>query len=242
MNEHNDPLFDQKRMSTVEHLKEMRARLIIVVLTFILGVVVGWFGQEWIISLFREQVGRLVFFTPAEMFLTKVRIAATLGLLVTVPVFLMQAWLFVMPGLYPHEVKLIRLIVPLAYGLFLAGLAFGYFVLYPTAVRFLMGLAMGSLQPTVSISSHFDLFTGMILPMGLAFEVPLVLYVLARLNLVSPLLLRRRRRHVIFWSFCLAAIMTPPDGATMFLIAVPMVLLFELGLYMARRATGAREV
>lgn len=224
-----------------EHLRELRYRLIIVLLSLLVGVVIGWFGQEWIIRLFQAQVGRLVFFTPAEVFFTKLRIAFSLGLLITLPVLLLQAWLFVLPGLYPDEARLLRRAAPLAYILFHAGLAFGYFVIYPVALQFLLRIAQDGLEPTVSIAGHFNLFSGMILPFGILFQVPLVLYLAARLGLVSPLVLQRRRRHVVFWSVVLAALITPPDGATLFLVAGPMILLFELGLFMARRAAFQKE-
>lgn len=233
---------DRMKMPLVEHLRELRYRLIIVLCSVVVGVVVGWYGQDWLIDLFSAQVGRLVYFTPAELFFTKLRIALTLGLFITLPILLVQAWLFVVPGLYPHEARLVRRAAPLAYGLFLAGLAFGYFVVYPVAVDFLLGGSQEGLRAMVSVARHFELFTAMILPFGLIFQLPLVLYTVVRLGLLSPLVLQRRRRHAIFWSVFLAAAITPPDGVTFFLLAVPTVLLFELGLALARRAARRREV
>lgn len=232
---------DQLKMPVVEHLRELRYRLIIVLLGLAVGVVVGWFGQDWLIDSFAAQVGRLVFFTPAEMFITKLRIAVTLGAFITLPILLVQAWLFVAPGLYPHEARLVRRVAPFAYGLFLAGLAFGYFAVYPTAVRFLLGSSQEGLRAMVSVARHFELFTAMILPFGLIFQLPLVLYTAVRLGLINSLVLHRRRRHVIFWSVFLAAAVTPPDGVTFLLLAVPTIFLFELGLSLARRAARHRE-
>lgn len=227
-------------MPIVAHLQELRARLLIVVAAIVAGAVVGWWGQALLIDLFSTQVERLAFFTPAELFVTKVRMAVSIGLVIALPVFLMQAWLFVVPGLYPHEARLLRRAVPAAFGLFVSGLLFGYALVYPVAVQALLGVGGGRLQPAVSIAEHFELFMAMTVPFGLAFQIPLVVPILARLGLVSPLVLRRRRRHVIFWSFVVAAVITPPDALSQVLLALPTILLFEIALRLARRAIGDR--
>ena len=232
---------EQMKMPVVEHLRELRYRLIVVLLSAAAGAVFGWFAQEPLVELFAVQVGRLVYFTPAELFVTKVRIAVVLGLLVALPVLLVQAWLFVAPALYPHEARLVRRVGPFAYALFLTGLAFGYFVVYPAALRFLVRSSPDGLGPLVSIAKHFELFAAMILPFGFVFQIPLVLYTAARLDLVSPLVLQRRRRHVVFWSVCVAAVITPSDGVTFLMMAVPTIFLFELGLALARRAVRRGE-
>lgn len=234
---------DQHAMSVIDHLQELRRRLLVVAAAAVLGAAAGWKGQERLIDLFHAQVGRLAFFTPAELFVTKVRMACTIGLLAALPVFVLEAWRFVAPGLYPHEYRLLRRVLPAALCLLVLGLAFGCAVVYPAAVRFLVhAAAYGPLEPAVSLSEHFGVFLSLTLPFGLIFQVPLLLPVLARLGWVNPLVLRRRRRHVVFWSFLLAAVLTPPDVVMQFLLAVPLVFMFELGIRLARRAAAQREV
>lgn len=226
---------DLPTMTVVEHLVELRRRLVIVLFSVVAGAVFGWYGQEWLIALFSKQVGRLVFFTPAEMFVTKLRMAATIGVFISLPVALAQAWLFVMPGLYPEERNVVRRCVPIAGCLFVLGTLLGYLAVYPFLLRVLLGMAGLEAAPAVSIADHFSLFLAAVVPFGLMFQVPVAIVVLVRLGLIDPLLLKRRRRHVVFWSFVVAAVISPPDVASQAALALPMILVFELGIRWARR-------
>lgn len=231
---------DAKEMTVVEHLAELRYRLLISLASLVGGGLLGWYGVGWVLNFFASTVGQLVFFHPAEALMTRVKIALTLGTVVSAPVILSQIWLFIMPALFPHERKILVRYVPIALGLFVLGLFFGFFVVYPVALRFFLGIGQ-DIAGAISVAEHFSFFVSMVLPPGLAFQVPLVLHVLGRLGLVNPLLLQRRRRHVIFWAVVLAAVLTPSDGISFFLLALPLIGLFELGLMLARRATQARE-
>lgn len=230
-----------KEMTVVEHLAELRYRLLIGLAGLVAGAVLGWYGVGWVLDFFASTVGQLVFFNPAEAFMTRVKIAVTLGTVVSAPIILSQIWLFVMPALFPHERKMLVRYVPIALGLFVLGLFFGFFVVYPLALRFFLGMGQ-DIDGAISVAEHFSFFVSMVLPASLAFQVPVILHVLGRLGLINPLLLQRRRRHVIFWAVVLAAILTPSDGISLFLLALPLIGLFEIGLMLARRATKAREL
>lgn len=230
-----------KEMTVVEHLAELRYRLLISLASLVGGGILGWYGVGWVLSFFASTVGQLVFFHPAEAFMTRIKIAITLGIIVAAPVILSQIWLFVMPALFPNERKMLVRYVPIALGLFVLGLFFGFFVIYPVALHFFLGVGQ-DIAGAISVAEHFFFFVSMILPPGLAFQVPIVLYVMGRLGLINPLLLERRRRHVIFWSVVLAAILTPSDGISLFLLSLPLIGLFEIGLMLARRATKEREL
>lgn len=223
-------------MTLVEHLAELRLRLIVVLISFVLGAIVGWLGVPYVLDMFEQQVGRLVFFTPAEAFVTRLKIAAFLGLLITGPIAVAQAWLFVMPALFPHERRMLRAYVPISLGLFALGLLFGFYVIYPVALGFVLGVIGSDVQAAISVAELLTFFVGTTVPLGLAFQLPMVLLVVARLRLVNPLVLRRGRRHVIFWTFVLSAVVTPPDVVSQILLALPVLALFELGLCLARRA------
>lgn len=229
-----------KEMTLVEHLAELRWRVLIGLASLVAGAVIGWYGVDWILNFFSSTVGQLVFFNPAEALMTRMKIAVTLGTIVAAPIMLVQAWLFIMPALFPHEREILHRYVPISLGLFALGLCFGFFVIYPLALRFLLGMGEG-MEGAISVAEHFTFFISMILPASLAFQVPVVLHILGRLGLMNPLLLQRRRRHIIFWAFVLAAALTPSDGVSMFLLAVPLIGLFELGMMLARRANAARE-
>lgn len=227
-----------KKMSVVGHLAELRMRLLIVFVSLIAGTVIGWYGVDGVLQLFRERVGTLVFYSPAEAFTTRIRIALTLGAVITLPVLLSQIWLFVMPALFPHERKLVVRYVPIAFVLFVAGVMLGFFVNYPLAVRFLLQTA-GEARPAISVAEHFTFFTAMLVPPGLALQVPLLMHAAGRLGLVSPLVFQRRRRHAFFWSAVIAAYLAP-DVISLFLLTLPLFLLFEAGIHLARRAAAAR--
>lgn len=232
-----DPMHSEKlmQMSVVEHLTELRRRLIIILVSFVLGIIAGWYGQTWLIQVFHQHVERLAFFTPAELFFTKLRIAITIGAVITVPIIFVQSWLFVVPALYPGEERFLRRLMPVAYVLFAAGVLFGYYVVYPTAVHMLLQAGNEQLLSAVSIADHVSFFTGMTIPFGFIFILPLALCVAVRFQFVNPLILRRRRRHVLFWSFVLAAMLSPPDIVTQLILAVPTVISFEIGVQAARR-------
>ena len=161
--------------------------------------------------------------------------------LVAAPILLWELWKFVAAGLYDHERRIVLRVLPFSLLLFFAGFAFGYFVLAEISVRFLCGYGdLTLVQPHVAIGAYLGLLFLLLLVMGLVFQIPLVMTVLSAVGMVQPAFYRGKRRYFILAIFIVAAIITPPDYISQLLVAGPMLLLFELGIYLAAGAARRR--
>jgi sec-independent protein translocase protein TatC len=223
-------------MPLLEHLRELRTRIMKSVFALGLGMVIA-------VPLTYRVIDGLVamcpvcdiqVITPTESIVTYFRVAVILGLVVSTPIILYQSIAFVSPGLHPHERRLLFLMLPGAGALFALGLAFGYTVALPRAVSFLSTFLEDMAAANWTLSNYVAFVTNLMLVIGLTFQTPLVIFVLAKLNLVTPAFLRHYRRHAIVIMATLAAVLTPtPDPLTMVLVLVPMILLYELGIVLA---------
>ena len=169
-------------------------------------------------------------------FLVPVKVTALVGFLIVLPYVLYQAWAFVAPGLYEHEKKLALPTVVASTLLFLLGVAFCYFFVFGKVFTFIHNFAPKSITVAPDIEAYFSFVITMFLAFGIAFEIPIVVVVLARLGLVSIEKLRAARPYVVVGTFVVAAVVTPPDVLSQFMLAVPMCLLYEIGLFFARLA------
>ena len=132
------------------------------------------------------------------------------------------------------ERVVIGILVPSSVLLFFAGLAFAFFLVLPAAVRFFMGMGSDALAPMFTLHQYFDFMLSILLPFGAVFELPLVLVVLARFGIVTSAFMRSKRKHIILWAFVLGALLTPPDVFTQTMIALPLILLYELSYYVVK--------
>jgi sec-independent protein translocase protein TatC len=167
-------------------------------------------------------------------FMVPVKVTAWVALIVVLPYVLYQAWAFVAPGLYAHEKRLALPLVVASTLLFLAGIAFCYYFVFGKVFSFINSFAPQSITPAPDIEAYFGFVLTMFLAFGVTFEVPVVVVVLARAGIVSLEQLRAARPYVIVGAFVVAAIVTPPDVLSQLLLAIPMCLLYELGLLIAR--------
>ena len=225
--------FEAQARALVEHLEELRWRLIVCLLAFGAATAAGWFYVPDVLRYFSATVGRLIFVAPAEAFFARFKIAAGIGLVVSLPVILVQAWRFVLPALFPEEKRVLRSFVWIGVGLFAAGLAFGFFVAYPVSLAFFLGFGTEGLRPAIVISRHLGFFLGTTASFGLAFQLPLVVLALVRLGAVTPERLREMRRSAVFFAFVAAAALTPADAVSQILMALPLVGLYELAVLLA---------
>ena len=232
---------DPNRMTFLEHLDELRRRLVFMAVAIAIGFGIGWLVREPVLDLLLAPVvaclppGTLpVYTTLAEPFLLSMKVAFFTGLVLSFPVLLWQIWGFVQPGLYAHER---RWALPfLAFGslFFLVGCAFGYWIVFPASARFLIGFAGDGLTPMLSVGRLFGFETRLILALGLVFEMPVFIAILSRIGLVSASWLLRHFKHAVVLIAILAAVLTPtPDAVTMLLVALPMTVLYLLGVGVA---------
>lgn len=171
----------------------------------------------------------------ASPFLTPLKFALAAAVTLTVPFLLYQLWAFVAPGLYKHEKRMVLPLMVSSVALFYAGMAFAYFVVFPAVFGFFVHILPPGVQMMTDIKSYLDFAFSMFFAFGVAFEVPVAVVILSWVGAVNPATLAAKRPYVIVGAFVVAAILTPPDVLSQFLLAVPMLLLFELGLFIARR-------
>jgi sec-independent protein translocase protein TatC len=230
-------LEDETTMSLVEHLEELRSRIIVVAVAVGLGAVAGFFVAEPVIRLFRTALpegAQLIQTTVGEAFGAQLQLALVSGLALAMPVILYEVWAFVTPGLTRSERRLVWPMLGVALVLFAAGIGLGYLLL-PLAVNFLLGFSFPDVPPLLGLGEYIGFVTMFLLAFGLALQFPVVMYVLARLGIFSYRFLARRRRSVIVLIVLVAVLITPGDivvgSAT---LAFVMYGLFELTLQLIR--------
>lgn len=225
------------RMPFLEHLDELRRRLTWIAFGILAGVVVCYaFSNEilnFLLEPIRQQMGQLAVIRPAEAFLNRIKAAFVGGIFLSAPWIIYQLWAFIAPGLYPRERRWVVPVVVVGSVLFLAGAAFCYAVALPAAVGFLASQAE-SFDSNVTVDHAFRFCTKLLLGLGVTFELPLVMFALARLRLIRARRLARRLDLAVFVCFLAAAILTPtPDILTMSIFALPMIALYLVGLGVA---------
>jgi len=231
---------DGSIMSLVDHLGELRTRIFRSLLAVALGSVVGFiFAQqiiEFLVQPLPEGGRELQVLDPGGAFLINLRIAFVVGVILAMPVILLQAWRFVAPGLTALERRIVRPWIPLALGFFALGVALAYVVL-PYAVAFLVSFGSDVLVVRLAAGPYFDFVTTMFLAFGLVMEFPILLFGLSRVGLVTSDRLRRARRFVILGIAIFAAVVTPGgDLVSPFALGLTMYTLFELTLFAIRRS------
>lgn len=235
-----------------EHLEELRARLIKALLAWGLGMAVAYNYRTPLLELLKRPLEQaelthglsvdLIVLTITEPFTTALQIAAFGGLVLALPVVAYQVWAFVAPGLYPSERKLA---VPFLVGAgfsFAVGVAFAYQVLLPFAVPFLVGFLGDVVTPQISIGGYISQIVMYLALMGILFEIPVLSYLLAKLGLVTGKFLAQNRKYALVIIVALAALITPTaDPFNLALLSVPLLLLYELGIWIARLAEPKGE-
>ncbi len=234
------------------HLIELKRRLRIALVAYFAGAfalmsvadrLYAWLARPLVEAL--PQGSSLVFIGVPDVFFSYLKLSLVASLFLTSPITLYQLWAFIAPGLYQHERRMFLFVLTASVGLLVLGAAFAYFAVFPLVFRFFVGLAGDAIQAMPAVREYLSFALKMMFAFGLAFELPLMLMLAARAGLLNPDALARKRRFVVLWVFVLAALLTPPDVTSQVLLAVPTLLLFEIGLVLARlaarRAEAAKE-
>lgn len=225
---------DDGSMSLIRHLTELRLRIIRSLVALAIGSGIAYYYNEPIMQFIMHPAGKLYYMQPAEAFFTSLKVSIFAGFLLAMPFIFYQAWKFLLPALTIREKTIIGLIVPSSVLLFLSGLLFSFYFVLPIAVDFFLGFGTDYLQPMFSIQQYFNFVMTFILPFGMVFELPLVIIILAKLGLVTSEMLRTKQSMVIFCSFIVGAILSPPDIFSQTLLALPMILLYEISYFIVR--------
>ena len=222
-------------MSLTEHLTELRRCLFKAGAALVAGTAVSFYYLEQIMAALTASVGQLYYLRPAEAFMVYLKIALLAGLILASPMMLYQLYSFVRPALTLREKHYALFTIPIIIVLFLGGMVFSYYLVFPRAVEFFLGFGAEHVSPLISMESYLDFLLMLVVPFGFVFNIPVVLLLLAYLKLLPVNALGRYHKHVILAAFILAAFITPtPDIITQSLLALPMVVLYELSLVLCK--------
>ncbi len=230
-------------MPLTEHLRELRTRIIKSVIAVVVGAGISFYFSNKIFEFLKEPVTKsypqveLITLSPTEPLFILIKITFIVGLISASPVILYQIWKFVEPALYPHEKKLFIPILLSSIVLFIAGASFAYFAVLPVALKFLIGIGFSQLNatPFLSVGMYVGFVLKMVLGFGIAFEMPIALYMLQRAGIVREEQLKKFRRYFIVVAFVIGALIAP-DVATQILMAVPLLILYEISILLGKFA------
>ena len=229
--------------SFISHLVELRQRLVRAVGAVLVIFIVLFLypGSGFIYDLLAlplmnalPEGAKMIATGVITPFMVPVKVTVLVGFMLALPYVLYQAWAFVAPGLYEHEKKLALPLIVASTALFFVGVAFCYFFVFGKVFAFIHDFAPKSITPAPDIEAYFSFVITMFLAFGVTFEIPIVVIVLVRMGIVSVDKLREARPYVIVGAFVVAAVVTPPDVLSQFMLAVPMCLLYEAGVFLAR--------
>jgi sec-independent protein translocase protein TatC len=232
----------------LSHLEELRKRLIVCALAVGVGFVVAYFFSERLFLLLIAPLkavmpagDHLIFTNLPEMFLTYLKVAFISGILAAAPVIFYEIWMFVAPGLYRNEKKYLVPFVIFSTVLFVGGSLFGYFVVFPFGFKFFIGFSNEYVKALPSVKQYLSFSLKLLFAFGMVFELPVVIFFLSKMGLVTPQFLRKKRKYAILLTFVVAAILTPPDVMTQFMMAGPLLLLYEISIWVAKLARKKEE-
>jgi sec-independent protein translocase protein TatC len=234
-----------KELSLMQHLGELRSRLMVSSFAVLIATAVAFFFAKDIILALEApaHLGKpLQIISPTEGFTTYMRVALFTGIALAMPVILYEIYAYVDPALRPNERRFLLTLGPFVLLLFVGGMAFCYFLLLPNAINFLFTFGSEVFEAAPRASEYISFVTTFILGVGLVFEMPVIIFAVTRIGLVKRSWLAKQRRYVVLACFILGAIITPtPDPFNQTLVAVPMYLLFEVGLLLSRFGAGPRR-
>jgi len=223
-------------LTLVGHLSELRIRIIVSGLVLIACIFVGLYFAE---PIAKDIVNRasdmdFVFIAPSELMLSYIRIAVYIGVITASPIILSQIWLFVRPGLEGNQKKYVLVSLLLGAGFFIIGVIFAYLVVLPVMFDFFAGFQIPEIKATISFGNYLDFIIKTVLVFGLVFELPIIMFLLTRFGLVRTEFFTNNRKYTILLIFIVAAFLTPPDVVSQTLLALPMLILYEIGIILSR--------
>jgi sec-independent protein translocase protein TatC len=232
---------EQEKIPFTAHLEELRKRLIVCFIAVGTGFVLSYGFKEKLFKILTRPLisvmqpgDELIFTGLPEAFFTYLKVALLSGIILSAPVIFYQFWMFVAPGLYNKEKRLLFPIVFLSSFFFIGGALFGYFVVFPFGFKFFLGFATEYIRALPSMREYLSFSSKLLLAFGLVFELPLIITFLAKLGLVSVEFLKQNRKYALLLFFVGAAIITPPDVVTQIMMALPLMVLYEISIIGAR--------
>ncbi|WP_188388664.1 twin-arginine translocase subunit TatC [Priestia taiwanensis] len=222
-------------MTVIDHLGELRKRLIYTALAFLVFIIVGFVYTKEIYHFLIKDLGQpLTAIGPSEILWVHFMIAAVFAFILTIPFAAYQIWAFVSPALKPQEKRKTIWFIPALFMLFLLGLAFGYFVILPIVLKFLMNLGEDMFNVMFTAEKYFSFVFNMTIPFAVLFELPLVIMFLTAIGILNPMYLAKVRRYAYFILIIIAVCITPPDFISDFLVAIPLLIVYEISISVSK--------
>ncbi|MGJ7921816.1 twin-arginine translocase subunit TatC [Neobacillus sp. LXY-4] len=226
---------EDKELNIIDHLDELRKRLIITVVSFLTFFIVGFIYVEEIYNwLVRDLAVKLIVLGPSDIIWVYFMLATVIAIAATIPIFALQLWLFVKPALKPFELKISLSYIPALFILFVVGISFGYFVIFPMVMKFLVNLGGDMFVTNFTAEKYFRFVLNMTLPFGVLFELPVVVMFLTSLGIINPFVLQKLRKYAYFILIIIAVTITPPDFMSDFLVTLPLLLLYEISINLSK--------
>lgn len=227
-----------KKLTVTEHLEELRKRLFICAVFFFIALFVGFYFAKPIIRFIQEREGdklvTLNAFNVADPLTVYLQVTFLVALVITSPIILYQLWAFITPGLHENERKATLKYIPYSFVLFLLGISFSYFVLFPFLFEFMIELSNElEIEQTIGINQFFSFLFKLIIPFGFLFQLPVVVLFLSRIGILDPKWMVKFRKYSYFALFVIAAVLAP-EPVSIFITAVPLFVLYEISVYIAR--------
>ena len=230
------------------HLEELRKRLIACAIAIGAGFAISYFFAEELFQILIAPLravlpegDRLIFTALPEMFFTYLKVAFISGIMLVAPYIFYQLWLFIAPGLYKNEKKYVIPFVIISTLLFVGGALFGYFVVFPFGFKFFISFTNEYVKALPSVKQYFGFAVKLLFAFGIVFELPVVIFFLTKMGVVTPALLRKNRKYAILMTFIVAAILTPPDVITQCMMAGPLIILYEIGILVSMTAWKKKQ-
>ncbi|MDX8367918.1 twin-arginine translocase subunit TatC [Cytobacillus sp. IB215665] len=230
---------DSKEMSVYDHIGELRKRLIIAAVFFVVATIGSFFLAEPII-VYLQQADEAKELTMNAFSLTDpikiyMQFAFIIAFVITAPVILYQLWAFISPGLYEKERKITLSYIPISVLLFLGGVSFSYFILFPFVIEFMTRISERlTVNQVIGINEYFQFLFKITIPFGILFQLPVVVMFLTRLGIVSPMFLAKIRKYAYFVLLVIAAFITPPELISHLMVTIPLFILYEISIFISK--------
>jgi len=230
------------------HLEELRKRLIVCAIAIGIGFVISYIFSKQLFSFLIMPLTRvlpadshLIFTSLPEMFIAYIKVALIAGIILAMPIIFYELWMFLAPALYQREKRYVIPFVLFSTILFVVGSLFGYLIVFPYGFKFFISFATEEIQALPSVKQYFSFAIRLLLAFGLVFELPVVVFFMTKIGLITPDSMIRFRKFAILCSFILAAILTPPDVATQIMMALPIIILYEVSIIISKGIYRKKE-
>ena len=223
---------DDFKASLVEHLDELRKRIIVIAIALVAGALISYQFIDVIVEYIVKPADNLefIYLSPPELFTAYVKMSLIAGGILASPIIIYHIWAFLKPGLKPRERKYLLVALFMGIIFFLMGISFSYYIIIPMTIRFFLKMSIDQIAPMFSFANYIGFVGTLLLSFGIVFELPLLILLLTQLNLVTPKTFKQYRKIFILVIFVVAAVLTPPDVVSQMLMALPMIVLYEFSI------------